>query len=163
MHPISFVKGFAFLSILVLLPAVSCNRKKENQKQAPPAAETPAPIGNQEKMVQGPQSEGGGMTNKAVAFTGQEELNCENICGHMAFCNRKVHDKNTSVTAFSACVKGCGQRKSTADRSRWEAMEECLKQHPGEACGELRTCIERRYEEIQKHLHLTDDKEANTP
>jgi hypothetical protein len=82
-----------------------------------------------------------------------DEPTCQTMCGHLAWCNQKMHQKTTSPAALSACVGGCGHRRGESDKGRWEAMEGCLKQHRGEDCAGLRACVDAAMLELQKRLH----------
>lgn len=92
-------------------------------------------------------------TSPIKALGPDEEVTCTSLCSHLAYCNRQVHQKETSAAALSACVGGCTRKNSESDKRRWEAMEKCVKEYPGEACTQLRVCLDQAMLEIQKELH----------
>lgn len=90
---------------------------------------------------------------KIRAIAAGEEVTCPSLCSHLAYCNRRVHQKETSPAALSACVGGCTRRSGESDKRRWEAMETCVRKHPGDDCSNLRACLDEAMLEIQKELH----------
>ena len=155
------MRTIAFLSFVVLL---SCSGKSDQTTETPkaPVAADPVPAGDSN----GPMSVTGTDVKenpKILALTPADEINCNSMCGQLAFCNRKMHQKNTSAAALSTCVKGCTARRGETDKGRWEAMEICMKQHGGEECMKLRGCIESSIEELQKRLQGMDPPAPTAP
>lgn len=152
--------GFRFvLFFLMWTPWMAGGCKKNNTSPSnveipqAPLPHTPVDIPRQPTAsddVRAPQQ----LPNPKIKALGpEEEVTCASLCSHLAYCNRQVHQKETSATALSACIGGCTRKNSESDKRRWEAMEKCAKKNPGEACTQLRVCLDQAMLEIQKELH----------
>ncbi len=150
------IESFSFLALSAfVMLASACQRKaKEPESVEIPQADTPHAPGEAKKAppddVRVPKLP---ENTQVKALAPGEEVTCPSLCSHLAFCNRRVHQKETSAAALSACVGGCSSRRGESDRRRWEAMENCVRQHPGEDCAALRACMDKAMMDIQKELH----------
>jgi hypothetical protein len=155
------------ITLGILALTLSCSGRSGGSGEAPKPPVAPDPGTDPGAAMDAPQMSVSGKdvkeNPKVAALSPTDELNCGTMCGHLAFCNQKMLQKNTSSTALSACVKGCTARRGEADKARWEAMETCMGQHRGDQCPALRGCIETAMSDLQKRLHGKDSPVPEAP